>query len=91
MLLKKSFVYRNSAHSGSTSEIDANWSLPPTGDRDSGIELRFDMGTEGKKERLAVHIHRNDFALIASIMMEADREVAIKAFGKALAKSKPQD
>lgn len=91
MLLKKSFVYRNSAHSGLTSEIDANWSLPPTGDRDSGIELRFDMGTDAKREKIAVHIHKSDFALIASIMMEADREVAIKAFGKALAKSKPQD
>ena len=71
--------------------IDANTLSPPTGYRDIGIELQFDMGTDAKREKIAVHIHKGDFALIASIMMEADREAAIKAFGKALAKSKSQD
>jgi len=88
MHLKKSFVYRNSSHPGTSTSIDANWSLPATGSRDAGIELRFDMGNEGKRERLAVHIHRMDFALIAELMAEADREFAIHAFAKAMIKSK---
>lgn len=88
MLLKKSFVYRNSAHPGQATSIDTHWALPPTGERDAGVELRFDMGTEGKSERLSVHIHKADFAAIAEQMAEADREAAIQAFAKALIKSK---
>ncbi|MCS4242798.1 hypothetical protein M2418_002324 [Rhizobium sp. BIGb0125] len=43
----------------------------------------------GKKERLAIDIRKNEFALISSLMMEADREARIEAFGNALEQSKP--
>jgi hypothetical protein len=43
----------------------------------------------GKKERLAIDIRKNEFALISSLMMEADREAAIQAFANARAQSKP--
>lgn len=88
MLLKKSFVYRNSAHYGQATSINANSSVPPTGNKDAGVELGFDMGTEEKRERLAVHIHKSDFAAIAEQLAEADREAAIQAFAKALIKSR---
>lgn len=90
MQLKKSFAYRNSAHRGKAS-VFSEWSMPPTGHKDVGVEIRFDMGTEEKRERLVVYIHKSDFAIIAQQMAEADREAAIQAFSKALIKSKPDD
>lgn len=88
MQLKKSFAYRNSNHPGKASVV-LEQSTPPTGYKDAGVEIRFDMGTEEKRERLAVYIHKSDFATIAQQMADADREVAIRAFSKALIKSKP--
>lgn len=88
MQLKRSFAYRNSAHHGRAS-VFSEWSMPPTGQKDAGLEIRFDMGTNEKRERLAVCIHKSDFATIAQQMADADREVAIQAFSKALIKSKP--
>ncbi|WP_112539695.1 hypothetical protein [Agrobacterium sp. El2ro-1b] len=90
MLLKKSNVYRRGG-SGATQEIDAECHNPGTGAKDMGFALSFDMGTAAKREKLAVFIHNSDFALLASLMIEANRDAAIQAFGKALAKSKPQD
>ncbi len=89
MRLKKSWVYRNSAHAGRTNKIDADWHMPETGTKDMGVEFRFDMGTADKSELLAMHIHHADFELIARFMAEADREKAIQAFSKALIKIKP--
>jgi hypothetical protein len=43
----------------------------------------------GKNERLTIDIRKNEFALISSLMMEADREAAIQAFANARAQSKP--
>ncbi|WP_333899608.1 hypothetical protein [Agrobacterium pusense] len=93
MLLKKSNVYRRGAGASrrETTEIDADSHNPGTGDKDMGLALTFDMGTQQKREKLAVFIHNSDFALLASLMIEAHRDVAIEAFGNALAKSKPQD
>jgi hypothetical protein len=91
MLLKKSNVHRRGASGGKTSEIEADSHNPGTGNRDMGFALSFDMGTQQKREKLTVFIHNSDFALLASLMIEAHRDVAIKAFGNALAKSKPQD
>lgn len=88
MQLKRSFAYRNSAHPGKSS-VFSEWSMPPDGTNNPGLEIRFDMGTNEKRERLAVYIHKSDFATIAQQMAEADREVAIQAFSKALIKSKP--
>lgn len=88
MQLKKSFAYRNSAHPGKA-PVSSEWSMPPDGTNNPGLEIRFDMGTEERRERLAVYIHKSDFATIAQQMADADREVAIQAFSKALIKSKP--
>lgn len=54
-----------------------------------GVEFRFNMGTPDKDELLAMHLHHADFELIARLMAEADREVAIQAFAKALVRTKP--
>lgn len=88
MQLKKSFAYRNSNHPGKA-PVYSEWSMPPDGTNNPGIEIRFDMGTEEKRERLSVYIHRNDFTTIAQQMAEADREATIQAFAKALIKSWP--
>lgn len=89
MLLKKSYVYRNSAHWGSTSHIDVEWAVSHKWTKTNGVELLFDMGTADKHEKLIVHIHKTDFATIASAMAEADWDAAVRAFSKALIQSKP--
>ena len=90
MLLKKSSAYRRTRHAGLCLEIDADWVVPNTGDRDIGIEFRFDMGTDAHHEKLALLLHNSDFRVIAKLMAEADREKAIQAFSRALIGIKPK-